>query len=130
MKKLFALLLILVFSFGFKAKADEGMWLLPLIEKLNIGTMTQLGLKLTAEDIYSVNKACLKDAVVIFGGGCTAEIISAEGLLLTNHHCGRSQIQSHSTLDNDLLTNGFWARSKEEELPNKGLTVTFLVRME
>ncbi len=82
MKKLFAILLIIFFSFGFKAKADEGMWLLPLIEKLNMGKMTELGLKLSAEDIYSLNKVCLKDAVVIFGGGCTAEIVSPKALYL------------------------------------------------
>lgn len=130
MKKLFALLLILVLSFGFKAKADEGMWLLPLIEKLNIGKMTELGLKLSAEDIYSLNKVCLKDAVVIFGGGCTAEIVSSQGLVLTNHHCGYGSIQSHSSVDHDYLRDGFWAMSKEEELPNPNLSVTFLIRIE
>jgi hypothetical protein len=130
MKKILSILLIVFFSFGFKAKADEGMWLLPLIEKLNIGTMTQLGLKLSAEDIYSLNKACLKDAVVIFGGGCTGEIVSSQGLLLTNHHCGYSEIQSHSSIDHDYLKDGFWAKSKEEELPNQGLSVTFLIRIE
>jgi len=106
------------------------MWLLPLIEKLNIGTMTQLGLKLSAEDIYSLNKACLKDAVVIFGGGCTGEIVSSQGLILTNHHCGYSSIQSHSSVDHDYLKDGFWAKTKEDELPNQGLSVTFLVRIE
>jgi hypothetical protein len=106
------------------------MWLLPLIEKLNIGTMTQLGLKLSAEDIYSLNKACLKDAIVIFGGGCTGEIVSSQGLLLTNHHCGYSEIQSHSSIDHDYLKDGFWAKSKDEELPNQGLSVTFLIRIE
>ncbi len=121
---------ILLLTNMFRLKADEGMWLLALLDKLNITAMQAKGLKLTAEDIYSINKACLKDAVVIFGGGCTGELVSGEGLLLTNHHCGRSQIQSHSTLDNDLLTNGFWARTREEELPGKGLTVTFLIRME
>ena len=130
MKKLFAILLILVLSFGFKAKADEGMWLLPLIEKLNIGKMTQLGLKLSAEDIYSLNKVCVKDAVVIFGGGCTAEIVSSQGLILTNHHCGYGSIQAHSSVDHDYLRDGFWAMSKEEELPNPNLSVTFLLRIE
>jgi hypothetical protein len=130
MKKLFALLLILAISFGFKAKADEGMWLLPLIEKLNIGKMTELGLKLSAEDIYSINKVCVKDAVVIFGGGCTAEIVSSQGLVLTNHHCGYGSIQSHSSVDHDYLRDGFWAMSKEEELPNPNLSVTFLIRIE
>ena len=130
MKKLFAILLILVLNFGFKAKADEGMWLLPLIEKLNIGKMTELGLKLSAEDIYSLNKVCLKDAVVIFGGGCTAEIVSSQGLVLTNHHCGYGSIQAHSSVDHDYLRDGFWAMSKEEELPNPNLSVTFLIRIE
>jgi hypothetical protein len=130
MKKLFAILLILVLSYGFKAKADEGMWLLPLIEKLNMGKMTELGLKLSAEDIYSINKVCLKDAVVIFGGGCTAEIVSPQGLVLTNHHCGYGSIQAHSSVDHDYLRDGFWAMSKEEELPNPNLSVTFLIRIE
>jgi hypothetical protein len=130
MKKLFSVLLILVLSFGFKAKADEGMWLLPLIEKLNIGKMTELGLKLSAEDIYSLNKASLKDAIVIFGGGCTGEIVSSQGLILTNHHCGYGQIQAHSSVEHDYLRDGFWAMSKEEELTNPGLSVTFLVRIE
>jgi hypothetical protein len=130
MKKLFAILLIVVLGFGFKAKADEGMWLLPLIEKLNMGKMTELGLKLSAEDIYSLNKVCLKDAIVIFGGGCTAEIVSPEGLVLTNHHCGYGSIQAHSSVDHDYLKDGFWAMSKEEELPNPNLSVTFLIRIE
>ena len=130
MKKLFAILLIVVLGFGFKAKADEGMWLLPLIEKMNMGKMTELGLKLSAEDIYSLNKVCLKDAVVIFGGGCTAEIVSPEGLVLTNHHCGYGSIQAHSSVDHDYLKDGFWAMSKEEELPNPNLSVTFLIRIE
>ncbi len=110
--------------------ADEGMWIPLLIEKYNIRLMQEKGFKLTAEDIYSVNRACMKDAVVQFGGGCTGEIISSDGLLITNHHCGYGQIQKHSTLGNDYLTNGFWAMSREEELPNPGLTVTFLKRME
>jgi hypothetical protein len=130
MKKLFALLLILASSLGFKAKADEGMWLLPLIEKLNMGKMTELGLKLSAEDIYSINKVCLKDAIVIFGGGCTGEIVSSQGLVLTNHHCGYGSIQAHSSVDHDYLRDGFWAKSKEEELSNPNLSVTFLVRIE
>ena len=130
MKKLFAILVILVLSFGFKAKADEGMWLLPLIEKLNMGKMTELGLKLSAEDIYSLNKVSVKDAIVIFGGGCTGEIVSSQGLILTNHHCGYGSIQAHSTVDHDYLRDGFWAMSKEEELPNPNLSVTFLIRIE
>ena len=92
--------------------------------------MQEKGFKLSAEDIYSVNKACMKDAIVQFGGGCTGEVISSDGLLITNHHCGYSQIQKHSSLQNDYLTDGFWAMSEKEELPNPGLTVTFLKRME
>jgi len=130
MRKLFTVVLILLSGLSLKVKADEGMWLLPLLDKLNVGTMTEMGLKLTAEDIYSVNNACLKDAVVIFGGGCTGEIVSSEGLLLTNHHCGYGQIQSHSTVEHDYLTDGFWALSKEEELPNPGLSVLFLSKIE
>ena len=130
MKKFFTIAVIIVISFGFQAKADEGMWLLPLIEKMNIGKMTELGLKLSAEDIYSLNKASLKDAIVIFGGGCTGEIVSSQGLILTNHHCGYESIQSHSSVEHDYLLDGFWALSKEQELPNPGLSVTFLLRIE
>lgn len=130
MKKLFAILLILFLGTGFKVKADEGMWLLPLLEKLNIGKMTQLGLKLSAEDIYSINKVCVKDAIVIFGGGCTGEIVSSQGLILTNHHCGYGSIQAHSTVEHDYLKDGFWAMSKDQELPNPNLSVTFLIRIE
>lgn len=130
MKRALTLLIIFSACFGFKAKADEGMWVLPLIEKLNIGKMTELGLKLSAEDIYSLNKASIKDAIVIFGGGCTGEIVSSQGLLFTNHHCGYGQIQSHSTLEHDYLKDGYWAMTKEQELPNPGLSVTFLVSIE
>jgi len=114
----------------FKASAKEGMWLPVLLDQLNIEDMQSMGFKLTAEDVYSINQACIKDAVVLFGRGCTAEIISDEGLLLTNHHCGFGRIQSHSSVENDYLTDGFWAMSRDEELPNPGLTVTFLRRME
>ena len=130
MKKVFAVSIILILSFGSLLRADEGMWLLPLIEKKNIGKMTELGLKLSAEDIYSLNKACVKDAIVIFGGGCTGEIVSSQGLILTNHHCGYGSIQAHSTVEHDYLKDGFWAMSKEEELPNPNLAVTFLIRIE
>ena len=109
--------------------ADEGMWLLPLISKLNMEDMTKLGLKLTAEDIYGINNSSIKDAVVVLNSGCTGEIISEDGLLLTNHHCAYNQIQSHSTVEHDYLQDGFWAFTKEEELPNPGLTVKFLVRI-
>jgi hypothetical protein len=110
--------------------ADEGMWLLPLVQKLNIDTMHSLGLKLNAEDIYSINHSSLKDAIVIFDQGCTGEIVSHEGLLLTNHHCGYDAIQAHSSMEHNYLEDGFWAKTHEEELPNKGLKVTFLVRVE
>ena len=111
------------------ASADEGMWLPSLISE-RIGDMQSKGFRLSAEDIYSVNQASLKDAVVLFGRGCTGEIVSAEGLLLTNHHCGYSQIQKHSSVEHDYLRDGFWALTRNEELPNKGLTVSFLERME
>ena len=110
-------------------QAKEGMWI-PTLLNLVEGDMQAMGLKLTAEDIYSINNSSLKDAVVHFNGGCTAEMVSAEGLLLTNHHCGYGQIQQHSTVDNDLLTDGFWAMSRDEELPNPGLTCTFIDRIE
>ncbi|MFH0842096.1 MAG: S46 family peptidase [Bacteroidota bacterium] len=129
MKKIIAVLLI-VLSFGLNAKADEGMWLLPLIEKYNMGTMTSLGLKLSAQDIYSLNQPSIKDAILIFGGGCTGEIVSSQGLILTNHHCGYDRIQSHSTVEHDYLRDGFWAMKKEDELPNPGLSVIFLVSIE
>jgi hypothetical protein len=130
MKRFISLFIILVTGLGLKAAPDEGMWVLPLIEKLNIGKMTELGLKLSAEDIYSLNKACIKDAIVQFGGGCTAEIVSSQGLLLTNHHCGYGQIQSHSTVEHDYLKDGYWAMTKDQELACPGLSVTFLVRIE
>ena len=112
------------------SRADEGMWIPILIEKYNIKLMREKGFKLSPEDIYSVNKASMKDAVLIFGGGCTGEIISGEGLLITNHHCGHGMIQNHSSLEHDYLTDGFWAMSRKEELPNPGLTITILKRME
>ena len=111
------------------ALADEGMWLPSLISE-RIDDMRAKGFRLTAEDIYSINKASMKDAVVLFNGGCTGELISPEGLLLTNHHCGYDAIQKHSTVEHDYLTNGFWAMSRAEELPNEKLWVRFLVRME
>jgi hypothetical protein len=114
----------------FGAIPDEGMWIPLLIEKYNIKLMQEKGFKLSAEDIYSVNKACMKDAVLSFGGGCTGEVISPEGLLITNHHCGYSRIQALSSLEHDYLTNGYWAMSHEEELACPGLFVTFLKRME
>lgn len=127
-KGLFSVLLfILIFRISL---ADEGMWLPFLLGELNMEKMQEMGLKLSEEDIYSVNNSSLKDAIVIFGGGCTGEIISDKGLLLTNMHCGYRRIQSHTTIENDYLKNGFWAGSLEEELPNPGLTVKFLIRVE
>ena len=109
--------------------ADEGMWLPSLISQ-RIADMQAKGFHLTAEDIYNVNEASLKDAVVLFGRGCTGELVSPEGLLLTNHHCGYGQIQKHSSVEHDYLRDGFWAMSRKEELPNEGLTVKFLEKME
>lgn len=131
MKKSLILAIAVVILCGFlPAKADEGMWMLPLIKKLNIGTMHEMGLKLTAEDIYSVNKSSLKDAIVIFGRGCTAEVVSDKGLIFTNHHCGYGQIQSHSSVEHNYLEDGFWAKTLRDELPNPDLTATFLIRIE
>ncbi|MFZ4523605.1 MAG: S46 family peptidase [Bacteroidales bacterium] len=123
----FSVLMVMVRCF---AVAEEGMWIPMLLEQLNFKRMQDLGLKLTAEDIYSVNHSSLKDAIVQFGGGCTAEIVSPQGLILTNHHCGLSAIQRHSSMQHDYLNDGFWAGSFEEELPCPGVTVTMLVRME
>jgi len=113
------------------AVAKEGMWLPSLIHKLNIKTMQDMGCELSAEDIYSINHSSLKDAIVALDrGSCTAEVISKDGLLLTNHHCGFGEIQQHSSVEHDYLQDGFWARSKEEELPNPGKTATFLISVE
>jgi hypothetical protein len=130
-RKVFLTLSLLTLSFiAFAGNKDEGMWLPMLLKKLNEADMKAKGFKLNAEDLYSINKSSLKDAVVSFGGFCTGEMISPEGLLLTNHHCGYGQIQKHSSVQNDYLTNGFWAMTREQELPNPGLTATFIVRME
>lgn len=110
--------------------AVEGMWLPILLKELNEKEMKTMGMRISAEDLYSINRSSLKDAVFLFGGGCTSEIISPQGLMLTNHHCGYGQIQSHSSLQNDYLKYGFWAKTLKEELPNKGLTATRIVRME
>ena len=109
-------------------RADEGMWL-PLFLKQNEARMQEMGFKLTAEDVYDVNASSLKDAVVIFGGGCTGEVVSSQGLVFTNHHCGYGYIQQHSSLEHDYLTDGFWAESFAEELPCPGLKVRFLKEM-
>ncbi len=132
MKKwsVFLLVLSLMFSASAPLKADEGMWLPMMIKRLNQRNLQEMGLQLTPEEIYSVNNSSLKDAIVSMGGFCTAEMISDQGLMLTNHHCGYDQIRSHSSVGNDYLTDGFWAMTKEEELPNEGLRATFLVRMD
>jgi len=125
--KLLLLPFLLIFS---TLSAHEGMWVPSTLAKLVIDDMHDAGLKLSAEEIYSINQSSLKDAIVLFGGGCTAEVISDEGLILTNHHCGYSQIQYHSSLENDYLKNGFWAMDRSEELTNPGLTATFVERIE
>ena len=131
MKKILILVTALVFTFQVRVHADEGMWLLSLIGQVNMDEMTELGLQLTAEQIYSINQASLKDAVgALDRGSCTAELVSPDGLLLTNHHCGYGEIQNHSSLEHDYLKDGFWAMSRDEELPDEGKTITFLVRME
>lgn len=128
MKRIF---LLLTFMMSFlQVKADEGMWLMTMIKRLNGRDLQKQGLKLTPEEIYSVNKSSLKDAIVQFGGGCTAEMVSKEGLLFTNHHCGYGNIAALSTPAKDHLTNGFWAMKKSEEIPSPGLSVRFLVRMD
>ncbi len=114
---------------GFSAMGDEGMWMLPLLEKLNADAMKDLGCRLTPDQIYSVNHSSLKDAIVIFGGGCTGEMISDKGLLVTNHHCGYSSIQQLSSDEHNYLEDGFWAMNSNEEIPVPGLSVTFLVSM-
>lgn len=128
MRKLFVLF-VLVAMWGAPVKADEGMWLPALIHKLNIGDMQKTGLKLTAEDVYSINQSSLKDAVAHIGG-CTAEMISPDGLMLTNHHCAFGDIQRHSTVEHDYLRDGFWAKTREEELPNPSKIARFLIRAE
>jgi len=128
MKKLTTSFLLLLLIFPLVA--DDGMWLPLLLNKTRYDRMVELGCKLTPEDIYSVNNASLKDAVVLFDRGCSGVVVSDKGLLLTNHHCGYGAIQNHSSLDHDYLTNGFIANAREEELPNPSLTVSFLVKME
>jgi hypothetical protein len=127
MKYVNGLILYLIFNFiAIDIHAGEGMWLPQLLKLLNEKEMKSMGMKISADDIYSVNKGSLKDAIVHFGGFCTSEIISPNGLLLTNHHCGYGQIQAHSSVENNLIKDGFWAKSYKDELPNKGLTATFI----
>lgn len=124
---------ILVFAILIISKtflfAGEGMWIPMLLQELNEKEMKEMGMNINAEDIYSINNSSLKDAILLFGRGCTADIISDQGLLLTNHHCGFGQIQKHSSIEHDYLTDGFWAMSRDEELPNPGLTATLMVEM-
>lgn len=129
MKKTVLLILAALCLKGAPAVADEGMWV-PALLQSRIKKMQTKGCKISAEEIYSINQASLKDAVLLFGTGCTGEVISDEGLFLTNHHCGYYFIGSHSSVEHDYLTNGFWAMNRSEELPNPGLTVSFLIRME
>ena len=128
MKKMITLLATLLITLS--ASADEGMWLLPLLQKMNAKALKEAGCRLSPKEIYDINHTSLKDAIVQFGGGCTGEMISQEGLLVTNHHCGYGSIQRLSTPENNYLMDGFWAKSREEEIPVPGLTVTFLQRMD
>ena len=125
----FLKLFLLLFVIQLQAQ-QGGMWIPSLLKGMNETEMKNLGMKMSIKDIYDVNQSSMKDAVPHFNGGCTSEVISPKGLILTNHHCGFSQIQSHSTVDHDYLTDGFWAYKMEEELPNEGLTVTFMVKIE
>lgn len=125
------ILKLLLFFFVVQIQAQQGgMWIPSLLQGMNEKEMKNLGMKMSVKDIYDVNKSSLKDAVPHFNGGCTSEVISPKGLILTNHHCGFDAIQNHSTVDHDYLTNGFWAYKMEDELPNENLVVTFIVRIE
>ncbi|HPI29582.1 MAG TPA: S46 family peptidase, partial [Bacteroidales bacterium] len=128
MKKLSIILLLSLLVF--RSTADEGMWIPILLSKGPEAEMKRLGMRISAEDIFSLNKPSMKDAVCLFGGGCTAEIVSDQGLILTNHHCGYSAVQAHSSVEHDYLTNGFWANSFAEELANPKLKVSILTYME
>ena len=131
MKKIVLVFCLLTSVFAKAANTpDEGMWLPMFVERLNYVDMQKMGLHLTAEELYSINHSSLKDAIVSLGGFCTAEVVSPEGLLFTNHHCGYDAIQNHSSVEHDYLTDGFWAMSKAEELPNEGLFISFLIRMD
>ena len=128
MKRITSIIIALTVFAG-SAIADEGMWLLPLLEKMNGKAMKELGCELTPKQIYDINNTSLKDAIVQFGGGCTGEIISKDGLLVTNHHCGYSNIQKLSSVEHDYLKDGYWAMNRGEELPCEGLSVKFLESM-
>ena len=136
-RRLMTIALVLALALNLQLRADEGMWVPMFFKELIYSDMQKMGLKLTAEDLYSINNASLKDAIVGLSSGgapegffCTAEIVSPKGLMFTNHHCAYGQIQNHSSVEFDYLTEGFWAMSYEEELSNPGLTASILVRME
>ena len=129
MKKIALVLFVTVLSF-YQSFADEGMWLPQLLQSLNEKQMKKMGMKINASDIYSISKSSLKDAIVSFGGFCTAEVISNEGLLLTNHHCGFDAIQNHSSIQNNYIRDGFWAYNKGQELTNPSLFATFIIRID
>ena len=128
MKRLCIILTVALLALPSVVRADEGMWI-PMLLQRNEAAMQRAGMHISAQDIYDINNASLKDAVLLFGSGCTGEFVSHEGLLLTNHHCGYGQIVRHSTVEHDYLTNGFWAMTREQEIPCPGLTVTRLVYM-
>ena len=130
MMKKILLICVTILSVSTMSLAKEGMWIPMLLQQYNATDLENMGLKISVSDIYDANNSSMKDAVVLFGGGCTAELISDQGLLLTNHHCGYGQIQKQSSLEQDYLTNGFWAMSRAEELPNEGLSVMFIKRIE
>ncbi len=130
MKQIKKLLLIILVSISSVSYANEGMWLPQLLARLNEKEMKGLGMKISAKDIYNINNGSLKDAIVSFGGFCTGEVISSQGLVLTNHHCGFDAIQNHSTIDHNYIRDGFWAKNSGEEIPNQGLFVTFIVKIE
>jgi len=129
MKKSIGLVLVLTLMLRLTATADEGMWLLTLLGK-NYDQMKKQGFRLKPEDIYNVNKASIKDAIIIFGRGCTGEIVSPNGLIFTNHHCGYGAIQALSSVDHDYLKYGFWAKSYDQELPAQGITATFVISID
>src|SRR5689334_16752338 len=129
MKK-FLVTIVLFISLAFKSMADEGMWLPLLLGQQVYDNMKKKGLILTKEQLYNINKPSLKDAIIIFGGGCTGEIVSSQGLIFTNHHCGYDAIANASTVDHNYLKDGFYARNKGEEFPATGLSVQFLLRVD
>jgi hypothetical protein len=122
----FLKLLLLFVAFQMQAQ-QGGMWIPSMLKGMNESEMKSLGMKMSAQDIYDVNQSSLKDAIIHFNGGCTSEIISPKGLLLTNHHCGYGEIQKHSSVENDYLQDGFWAKDLASELPNPGMVATLIV---